>query len=359
MNREEAIEFVRQSLARNRPPGEIIAVLQREMGMDETRAKRAIAYVRKNHQNAAPTTTNPLSPPAAAPIPSREAHDELVQYVISKMGRGLNINDIILHVVENSKMDWPQAQRFVARISREHKDRIEAKQAPVMLPLSVGAVIAGIAMMVFSVVLVGIILSGQYEIRRGRDLGGFVVVPVVFLTGLGLMVGGARAVNSQLRVTGISSGFYSQVQAAINFMYRIRWIAAGSGVIVFGVIFFFANIYTPPIYPTGLELAEQVITAMNSGDRNFIFNSYGETDVCGIGRQNYNPTQEFDSVVAELGGETLIIQRMWVVDTEYDNRYQENVVIDVTDTASGIAAVIIETDSCVTGRCVCSIRLGR
>lgn len=240
MNREEAIEFVRQSLARNRPPGEIIAVLQREMGMDEERAKRAIAYVRKNYQHAAPTTTSPVSPPAAVPMPKLEVDDELVQYVISKMGRGLNINDIILHVVENSKMDWPQAQRFVARISREHKDRIEAKQAPVMLPLSVGAVIAGIAMMVFTVVLVGIILSGQYEIRRGRDLGGFVAVPLVFLTGFGLMVGGARAVNSQLRVIGATSGFYRGVHTTIEFVTRYRWIAASVvvGIIVLMIIAF-------------------------------------------------------------------------------------------------------------------------
>lgn len=70
---------------------------------------------------------------------------QLTDRVLKELVRGTNLDDIVLAVIENTNMDWSQAEAFVTEIQREHDSHITRRQSPVLVAIALVTYFGGLA----------------------------------------------------------------------------------------------------------------------------------------------------------------------------------------------------------------------
>lgn len=116
-------------------------------------------------------------------------NEELTQRVVNDIARHRSRNEIIRAICEETSMNWPEAEQFVKKIEMEHAHAIAGKQSPLMVFLSVGSLLIGLALLAygaefFMAFFSGSPLSAILSIRSAYlRLAGS-------LTGLGMVIGG-------------------------------------------------------------------------------------------------------------------------------------------------------------------------
>ena len=116
-------------------------------------------------------------------------NEQLTQRIVSDLAKQRSRNEIIRMVCEQEGMDWPQAEKFVQQVETEQAHTIARKQSPLMIFLSVGSVLVGMALLYLGLDYVMGYFRGQaleelLNFRTGlaRIAGG--------VTGIGMIVGG-------------------------------------------------------------------------------------------------------------------------------------------------------------------------
>src|SRR5512146_1656980 len=116
-------------------------------------------------------------------------NEQLTQRILNDLARHRSRNELILFVCERSGMDWPAAEKLVQQVEQEHGRTIARRQSPLMIFLSVGTLLIGVALLFYGVEFFIAFFQGstleQLLSLRGaylRLIGGF--------PGLGMLVGG-------------------------------------------------------------------------------------------------------------------------------------------------------------------------
>lgn len=115
--------------------------------------------------------------------------EELTRRIVAELARQHNRNDIIRMVCEHAGLEWPQAEQVVKQVEAEQAHTIARKQSPLLIFLSIGSILIGIALLYLGFDYVMGFFRGQaleelLSVRTGLyRIGGAV-------TGLGMIVGG-------------------------------------------------------------------------------------------------------------------------------------------------------------------------
>jgi len=175
MEKEQAENFIREELSKNRSQEEIIAILCQELGAPPELVKKFVSKVADEGpvigSNTTPTE-NP-APPLVQEIPEIERskssipEDVLEAEILKALGKNRKQSDVVVLVCEKTGMNWAQAQRMVARVATKHHNKLSVRQNWLTLPLSITAIIVGGA-------LVAAAVAEDYELFVG-GIGGLVV----------------------------------------------------------------------------------------------------------------------------------------------------------------------------------------
>ena len=193
MDKQAAIQFIVNELECNRTQEEISAALSQQLNAPPDVVSKFVARVIAGNQAAVSPVQPPSTPPPdlqtlpqpdpdgqtghpaveTAPeeltnlsatqveeappppqgytFPTERApvyDQEALEAMILKALRGnQRQSDIVMDVCENTGMSWNQAQRLVARIATKHHKHLVSRQNMIIIPLSVLALLAGLALL--------------------------------------------------------------------------------------------------------------------------------------------------------------------------------------------------------------------
>jgi hypothetical protein len=79
--------------------------------------------------------------------------DERVhEYIVSKLARDVDENDLILAVCEQQHVNWKEAKALIAKIKSEHEDSIATRQLPLKTILAVTTLLIGLTLVIASTI---------------------------------------------------------------------------------------------------------------------------------------------------------------------------------------------------------------
>jgi hypothetical protein len=231
MNKQEATDFVIRELARRRSRDDIITELCQRTGGTREQVRRFIQLVEsQNRPTAAASVSTPASapmpvarparpapavtptlapatPPAPVETPTRPAPpplggkigDAIVQentaFVISELGKHRNRNDLIMALCEKTGGSWNEMQRFVQQVESQNRQKITARQSPILIMIGV------------TTILMGLVLTVYMAIETWHGVNYFLIgTPIPYsgnvfygVTGLGMLGGGTLGTLRTLR----------------------------------------------------------------------------------------------------------------------------------------------------------------
>lgn len=100
-----------------------------------------------------PSNIAPALTPTAAPAynnaerPAASAIDpKLEKFILSALSGDKKQSDIVMAVCERTGLDWSEAQRLVGRVGAQNRKKITSRRNRVLIPFSIVAIIAGVAL---------------------------------------------------------------------------------------------------------------------------------------------------------------------------------------------------------------------
>jgi hypothetical protein len=231
VNKQEATDFVIRELAKRRSRDDIITELCQRTGGTREQIQRFIQLVESQSR---PTAAAPVSTPGSAPMPvarlARPAPaitptptpappsapvetlnppappplggkigdaitQENIAFVISELGKHRNRNDLIMALCEKTGGSWNEMQRFVQQVESQNRQKITARQSPILIMIGV------------TTILMGLVLTVYMAIETWHGANYFLIgTPIPYsgnvfygVTGLGMLGGGTLGTLRTLR----------------------------------------------------------------------------------------------------------------------------------------------------------------
>lgn len=136
-----------------------------------------------------------------------ESDDDLTRYVITRLGRSANRDDLILEVCQRKSIDWNEAEAWIHQVTEEHGRAVARRQAPAFIALCAIAGISGLAMAASAFeMMIQPFLAYLKGLNQIAALAGYTVVlwhyVPQFIAGAGLIAGatvGFVKIASKLR----------------------------------------------------------------------------------------------------------------------------------------------------------------
>ncbi len=350
MNKERGIEFVKASLAANKPEQEIITVLTTRTKMTEQQARQFVAYVRSNHRQ-------PAHKPASSQ-PAQPAQDEaLARYVIKSLSRHVKTDDIIYYLCDHSTMSWEQARSFVDQVQRQHQQTIAKQQLPITALLSIGGILAGLLILILGVggliALLTQTFSRSISLPRQGQL--FIYSLIALPIGIGMLLRSSSALRGQLADARVGGILVKQLQQLVQFILHYKWVLSGIiGIlaVVAGITHYVTNIYVPMATPTPQELSHSLISAINNNDFNAALALYGNANSCAEERAVYRPDRQLEGVWRQFGNEAYTVLQI----RERGDGRRIGAEVFVQNSNGVISSMLVGTNHCGWGvRCICGI----
>lgn len=193
MQKSEAIDFIHQQLQAGARREEIVAELCRRTGAPADLMAKFVRQVEDDFRKARPA---PAAPSPAAPAATGEA--ALEKQVLTWLLKGRKRDDIIADVCEAGVLNWDEAERLVSRVEQSNRKKLTTRQNLFIIPLSVIALLAGLALVMASASEMAALASqllGQPQPAAGLLPGAagtdYRLAVGSFVTGLGLVLGGS------------------------------------------------------------------------------------------------------------------------------------------------------------------------
>lgn len=212
MNQQEATEFVIRELDEQRNCDAVVRALCAQTGWPANQVEMFVRRVEAGYRRQAaefaasqPAHRDPPSvgierrqeaTESAIPQPAQpytqhiepEQHPEIVEAVISALGKHQNRKIIVRSLCEQHGWSWKEAHHFVQRVEVEHHGKIATRQSPLLIALGVGILVIGVIELAY----VGYLTAGGesisvYGVPFAGNLGGFV-------TGVGMVLGGIAGI---------------------------------------------------------------------------------------------------------------------------------------------------------------------
>jgi hypothetical protein len=231
MDKQEATDFVIRELGKRRNRDDIITELCQRTGGTREQVQRFVQLVESQNR---PTSAAPISATAAAPRPAAPpAHpaptrtptpapaisptsaaptnrptppplggkigDAITQentaFVINELGKHRNRNDLIMALCEKTGGSWNEMQRFVQQVESQNRQKITARQSPILIMIGITTIVMGLLLTVYMAIETwhG---SNYFLIGTPIPYSGNVFYGV---TGLGMLGGGTLGTLRTLR----------------------------------------------------------------------------------------------------------------------------------------------------------------
>jgi len=115
--------------------------------------------------------------------------------VISELGKHRNRNDLIMALCEKTGGSWNEMQRFVQQVESQNRQKINARQSPILIMIGV------------TTILMGLVLTVYMAIETWHGVNYFLIgTPIPYsgnvfygVTGLGMLGGGTVGTLRTLR----------------------------------------------------------------------------------------------------------------------------------------------------------------
>jgi hypothetical protein len=101
----------------------------------------------------------------------------MIRFVIGELGQHRSHDQVVRALCEQRGWNWREAERFVRRVEIEQHSKIAARQSSLVVGLSIGSVLAGAGLTIYTVFAA---LHGNFNEYS----------PGLLLTGLGMVIGG-------------------------------------------------------------------------------------------------------------------------------------------------------------------------
>ena len=208
MDKQEATDFVIRELGKRRNRDDIITELCQRTGGTREQVQRFVQLVESQNRpmSAAPLSATAAAPKPAAP-PNRPAPpplggkigDAITQentaFVINELGKHRNRNDLIMALCEKTGGSWNEMQRFVQQVESQNRQKITARQSPILIMIGVTTIIMGLVLTVYMAI----------ETWHGSNYW-LIGMPIPYsgnvfygVTGLGMLGGGTLGTLRTLR----------------------------------------------------------------------------------------------------------------------------------------------------------------
>jgi hypothetical protein len=115
--------------------------------------------------------------------------EQLEQRVVTDLSKHRSRNEIIRSVCEQGGLNWPEAERYVQRVEKNHGRTIARRQGPLMLFLSIGTLLIGLLLLVYSAEFFIAFFQGDTIEKILSVRSGYYRLAGA-LTGFGMLVGG-------------------------------------------------------------------------------------------------------------------------------------------------------------------------
>lgn len=123
--------------------------------------------------------------------------DEITTLVIKELGKNRDRQEIVRKICEASTLNWGEAEKLIQEVESENRRKIAAKRGPLLIFLSIGTLLLGIALLVYNIEFLMALfnrdLLGQV---LGLQSGYYRLLSLV--TGFGMTIGGFYGVWTTL-----------------------------------------------------------------------------------------------------------------------------------------------------------------
>ena len=131
----------------------------------------------------------------------------LRKLIITRLGRGVDRDDLLLEVCQKAGLSWPEAEERLREVEAAHSGEIARRQSPVIFIFSVGGLLAGLGLAAWALIGIYTIMHSVQPNAASEPnvLAGFTGMAYTFqyylpliLTATGLCIGGAAGLLSTL-----------------------------------------------------------------------------------------------------------------------------------------------------------------
>lgn len=115
--------------------------------------------------------------------------EQLAQRVVNDLAKHRSRNEIIRSVCEEGGLNWTEAEKLVQQVEQEHGRAIARRQGPLMIFLSIGTLLIGIALLIYGLEFFMAFFQGD-TLEQALSLRSAYLRLIGGLTGLGMTAGG-------------------------------------------------------------------------------------------------------------------------------------------------------------------------
>jgi hypothetical protein len=116
-------------------------------------------------------------------------NEELTELIIRELGRHHERRDIVAKICEASTLGWGEAEKLVDEVAAQNRQKIAARQGPLLIFVSIGSLLLGIGLLIYNMELIVALFNKDLFIQIMGLRGGYYQVASL-ITGLGMTVGG-------------------------------------------------------------------------------------------------------------------------------------------------------------------------
>ena len=97
--------------------------------------------------------------------------DEKVhEYIVSKLARDIDENDLILEVCEQQQVSWKEAKALIAEIRSDHEESIATRQLPVKTVIAVATLVIGLTLVIVTTIFLVDLIALVTGIIKARPV---------------------------------------------------------------------------------------------------------------------------------------------------------------------------------------------
>lgn len=115
--------------------------------------------------------------------------EELTGMIIKELGKHHDRQEIVGKICEQSSLSWSEAEQLIDEVELQNRRKIAVRQGPLLMLLSIGSLILGIALLAYNMeTLVAIFNADLMQQILSLQSGYYRLAELI--TGAGMIIGG-------------------------------------------------------------------------------------------------------------------------------------------------------------------------
>ncbi|GAB4501209.1 MAG: hypothetical protein Fur0035_07500 [Anaerolineales bacterium] len=136
---------------------------------------------------------------------------ETEAWIVEQLSKGAPQDDIVLRLTQHSGLYWPDAETLVREVADRNAEKIERRQAPLMVTLALLLFVGGIGVILLGLSPFWLVFTGE----RAMPLNGVTLLMMLFQSGPEsfwlMMTGAAMVIGSLVGMRRVWSSFLNDL----------------------------------------------------------------------------------------------------------------------------------------------------